>query len=107
VIFQHGITRNRSDALAIAATLAGQGFAVIAIDLPLHGLPASSPFNIENSPFGPAANERTFAVDYVNNSTGAAGPDGNADDSGTHFINLSSLLTSRDNVRQGVADLFV
>lgn len=107
VIFQHGITRNRSDALAISATLAAQGFAVIAIDLPLHGLPASSPFNIENSPFGPVANERTFAVDYVNNSTGAAGGDQVADPSGTHFINLSSLLTSRDNVRQGVADLFV
>lgn len=29
------------------------------------------------------------------------------DSSGAHFINLSSLLTSRDNLRQAVADLFV
>ena len=28
VIFNHGITRNRTDALAISATLASQGFAV-------------------------------------------------------------------------------
>ncbi len=107
VIFQHGITRNRSDALAISATLAGQGFAVIAIDLPLHGLPANSPFNIENTPFGPVANERTFGLDFMHNDDGSAGDDHVADPSGTYFINLSSLLTSRDNVRQGVADLFV
>jgi dienelactone hydrolase len=107
VIFQHGITRNRSDALAISATLAGQGFAVVAIDLPLHGLPSNSPFYIGNTPFGAIASERTFDVDYVNNESGAPGPDGIADTSGTHFINLASLLTSRDNLRQGVADLFV
>lgn len=107
VIYQHGITRNRSDALAISATMAAQGFAVVAIDLPLHGLPASNPLAIGNTPFGAVARERTFNVDYVNNTTGAAGPDGIPDDSGAHMINLTSLLTSRDNLRQGVADLFV
>ena len=107
VIFQHGITRNRSDALAISATLAAQGFAVVAIDLPLHGLPASNPLAIGNTPFGAVARERTFNVDYINNETGAAGPDGVADTSGAHMINLTSLLTSRDNLRQGIADLFV
>jgi len=107
VIFQHGITRNRSDALAISATMAAQGFAVVAIDLPLHGLPSSNPLAIGNSPFGAVARERTFNVDYINNSTGAPGPDGVADTSGAHMINLGSLLTSRDNLRQGVADLFV
>ncbi|WP_395787615.1 hypothetical protein [Aquimonas sp.] len=107
VIYQHGITRNRSDALAVSATLAQQGFVVVAIDLPLHGLPASNPLAIGNTPFGPLARERTFGVDYLNNTTGAATPDGIADDSGAHMINLSSLLTSRDNLRQGIADLFV
>ena len=108
VIFMHGISRNRTDALAIAGTLAGQGFAVIAIDQPLHGLGptgATAPFYIENTPFGPAASERTFDVDYINNTTGAAGPDGVIDPSGAHFINLSSLLTSRDNIRQATSDL--
>lgn len=107
VIYQHGITRNRTDALAIAATMAAQGFAVVAIDLPLHGLPAANPLAIGNTPFAAVARERTFNVDYVNNATGAPGPDGIPDASGTHFINLSSLLTSRDNLRQGAADLFV
>ena len=105
VIFNHGITRNRTDMLAVAATLAGQGFAVIAIDQPLHGLPAGNPFYIESTPFAPLASERTFDVDLVNNTTGAAGPDGVVDTSGTHYINLPSLLTSRDNGRQAQSDL--
>lgn len=107
VIFQHGITGNRTHALGVAATLAAQGFAVVSIDLPLHGLPASNPMAIGNTPFAALASERTFNVDYVNNESGAAGPDGVPDSSGTHFINLASLLTSRDNIRQAVADLFV
>jgi hypothetical protein len=111
VIFQHGITGNRSQALPLAATLAAQGIVVVAIDLPLHGLPPSSPLAIGNSPFGAVARERTFDVDLVNNdgSPCAGGapicPDGAVDASGTHFINLGSLLTSRDNVRQGEVDL--
>ncbi len=120
VIFQHGITRNRTDMLAISATMAAQGFAVVAIDQPLHGVsPGNSDF-ATTAPFYVAAGnpltaplvaanvrERTFDVDYVNNSTGAAGPDGTPDASGTHSINLASLLTSRDNLRQAIADLFV
>jgi dienelactone hydrolase len=110
VIFQHGITRNRSDALAIAATMASQGYVVVAIDQPLHGIYANQPvigaLNVENTPFGPIAHERHFDLDLINNTTGAAGPDGVPDGSGTHTINLSSLLTSRDNLRQATADLF-
>ena len=105
VIFQHGITRNRTDMLAVAQTLASQGYAVIAMDLPLHGVDPSNPFYIGNSPFAASASERTFNLDVMNNQTGAPGPDGNVDASGSHFINLQSLLTSRDNLREGVADL--
>lgn len=113
IIFQHGITRNRLDALAIAATAAAQGFAVVSIDQPLHGIqpaddPAfTSPFYVPLTPFAAVARERTFDVDYINNATGAAGPDGKVDPSGAHTINLTSLLTSRDNLRQATADLFV
>ena len=64
-------------------------------------------FNIENTPFGPLANERTFDVDFINNATRAPGPDGSVDPSGSHALNFASLLTSRDNVRQGIADLSV
>ncbi|SEQ03244.1 Dienelactone hydrolase [Solimonas aquatica] len=99
VIFQHGITGNRSQMLAIAPALALAGFATIAIDLPLHGLPPTSPLRISGVP------ERTFDLDVLNNTTGAAGADGTADSSGASFINLSSLLTSRDNLRQAAVDL--
>lgn len=107
VIFQHGITRNRTDMLAIADTMASIGYAVIAQDLALHGITdTTNPFYVENTPFAPLASERTFDVDYINNETGAPGPDNVIDSSAAHFINLGNLLVSRDNFRQGVADLF-
>ncbi|MCB1584596.1 MAG: hypothetical protein KDI92_16180, partial [Xanthomonadales bacterium] len=109
MIFQHGITRNRTDMLAVADTMASIGYAVVAIDLPLHGVTTtdgSNPFYIEATPFAPVSNERTFDLDLINNTTGAPGPDGVVDSSAAHYINLSNLLVSRDNIRQGVADLF-
>ncbi len=107
MIYQHGITRDRTDMLAVADTMASIGFAVVAIDLALHGITdATNPLYIENSPFGAVASERTFDVDYIDNTTGAPGPDGIPDGSGAHFINLANLLVSRDNSRQGMADLF-
>ena len=99
VIFQHGITRNRTDLLAVADTLASAGFMAVAIDLPLHGITS-----VEH-PFYQDGRERTFNVDLINNTTGAAGADGLIDSSGSHMINLSSLLTGRDNLRQSVVDL--
>lgn len=108
VVFQHGITRNRTDMLALAPTLAAAGFVVVAIDLPLHGLPLNA--NLPTcgaTTANPLATsiERTFNLDLVDNTTSAAGPDGKADCSGTHFVNLSSLITSRDNLRQAESDL--
>ena len=98
VIFQHGIGQDRTNLFAVADAFAAAGFAAVAIDLPLHGITdTASPFR--------TTTERTFDLDLVNNDTLAPGPDGRIDDSGTHFINLSSLLTSRDNVQQGIADL--
>ncbi len=99
VIFQHGITGNRSQMLALAPALAAAGFVTVAIDLPLHGLPAGHPLAV------PGTTERTFNLDLVDNATTAPGPDGSEDPSGTHFINLSSLITSRDNLRQAAIDL--
>ncbi|HET6726184.1 MAG TPA: alpha/beta fold hydrolase, partial [Gammaproteobacteria bacterium] len=99
VIFQHGITGNRTNMLAIADAFADAGFAVVAIDLPLHGITDTT------NPFYQKGHELTFDLDVQNNQTGAAGSDGKIDSSGSHFINLTSLLTSRDNLRQAVADL--
>jgi pimeloyl-ACP methyl ester carboxylesterase len=117
VIFQHGITLNRTAVLTIADTLAAAGFATVAIDLPLHGfapsntdpLRALSPSS--NAYVGPnfvnvRVAERTAGVDLVNNENEAPEPDGIVDASGTHFINLSNLITGRDNVREAVANLF-
>jgi hypothetical protein len=39
------------------------------------------------------------------NASGASGPDSIIDSTGTHFINLSYPLASRDNLRQGVVNL--
>ncbi len=113
-IFIHGITRNRTDVLAVAPALANGCQVVVAIDLPLHGVTPQSPtagFRI------PGVAERTFDVDYAVTIDDGAGncsqatanpfdltPDGVVDCSGGHFINLGSLITSRDNLRQGVID---
>ena len=75
VIFQHGITGNKEQALAIAGALALNGQAMISIDHPLHGA-------------------RDFGVSQFN-----------AEVDPTAYLNLSSLLTARDNLRQSVADL--
>jgi hypothetical protein len=106
VIFQHGITRNREDMLALADSFADYGFVVVAIDLPLHGIT-----NTADPLYATAANplyaglglpatgsiERTFDLELDT--------PGQIDPSGSHFINLTSLLTSRDNLREGTADL--
>ncbi len=99
VIFQHGLRGNRSQSAAVAAAYAAQGFVVAAIDIPLHGITDTT------SPLYQGPNERTFNLDLVNNATGAPGADGMIDPSGTHIINLTSLLTSRDNLRQAAIDI--
>ena len=112
VIFGHGLGGSRAHMLAVADAAAAVGYVVIAIDFPLHGIvpaldPALAPLYIGNTPFSAVANERTFDIDIIDNATGAPGPDGITDPSGTHTINLGSMLTSRDNSRQGQADLSV
>jgi hypothetical protein len=108
VIYQHGITEDRATMLLMADRLAGAGLAMVAIDLPLHGITPTDPFAALRAaglppPFN--AREPTFDVDYINNATRAPGPDGQVDTSGIHFINLQSLVTSRDNVRQAIVNL--
>ena len=106
-IVQHGITRNRSDALAISDAFADACFVVVAMDLPLHGITdTTNPLYCDaTKPQCIGATERTFNVDLVNNTTGAPVPDGVIDTSGAHMINLTSPATGRDNLRQAEADL--
>lgn len=111
VIFGHGLGGSRAHMLAVADAAAAVGYVVIAIDFPLHGIvpedPSLAPLYIGNTPFAGIANERTFDIDIIDNATGAPGPDGITDPSGAHTINLGSMLTSRDNSRQGQADLSI
>ena len=107
-VVQHGITGNRSQALAMADAFADQCFIVVSMDLPLHGITATSAsdpltgFHCFAPPATPnpaclGAVERTFDADL-------AAPAG-IDSSGSYFINLASPLTGRDNLRQAEADL--
>lgn len=120
VIFQHGIGSNRTALLGIAESLAADGLAAIAIDLPLHGVDVNTGLlgggvsifsGYRQVTMGNPASvwERTFGMDVVTEVTGqgpAPGPDTVADSSGVHFINLQNLAVSRDNIRQAVSDLF-
>lgn len=111
-IYQHGITRNRTDALAVAGALADAGRAVISVDLPLHGITDTSSLlyseNLEATLQAAFAGtpkegivtdmtELTFDLDVDG--------DGSIDSSGANFINLQSLLTTRDSMRQAAANL--
>jgi hypothetical protein len=114
LIFQHGITRSREDVFGVADSFGDSGFVVVAIDLPLHGITnqADPLYAAGANPLYAGLNlpatgsiERTFDLDVENNTTSAPGADGMIDPSGSHFINLTSVLTTRDNLREGVADL--
>ncbi len=117
-IFQHGVTRNRQDMLAVADALAKAGRAVIAIDMPMHGITdPANPLHADNTPLPSEERERTFDIDRIVNplaegetaEAGAptTGPDGKVDPTGVHYFNLGNLANFRDNLRQSVADLFV
>jgi Pla-1/cef family extracellular lipase len=88
VILQHGITSKKEDMLAISGVLSAFGFATVAIDHPLHG---SRGFDLLDANGNPGPD----GIDEINASTVSA----------THYMNLASLLTTRDNLRQSVADI--
>ncbi|HED33093.1 MAG TPA: hypothetical protein ENJ08_02595 [Gammaproteobacteria bacterium] len=117
VIYQHGITVHRVTMAAAADALANACLAVIAIDLPMHGLTG-----LEDNPqiaalkgVGAAGTpgsitERTFDLDLVaqdsNDNVIGLGGDQIIDSSGSHFTNFANLQNTRDNLRQAVSDLF-
>jgi len=81
VILQHGITSKKEDMLSLTGVLSLYGMATVAIDHPLHG---SRGFDLNGD-----------SIDDINASTVSA----------THYMNLASLLTTRDNLRQSTADI--
>ena len=80
-ILMHGITSKKEDMLAITGALSLAGIATVAIDHPLHG---SRGFDVNGD-----------GTDDINATTVSA----------THYMNLQSLPTARDNVRQSVSDM--
>jgi len=108
VNYQHGVTTDRSTLFAIADTFASQGFAVVAIDLPLHGITDSSN-PLFQGPGNPSPlnafgdNERHFYLDNID-AVGLPIPDGAIDD-GRQIFNISNPLNARDHIRQAVSDL--
>jgi pimeloyl-ACP methyl ester carboxylesterase len=114
VIVQHGFVTNRTLSFALTEPLNNAGYAVIAIDMPLHGIPQpeidfetispeelgailSDPNRATALLRVPGVPERTFDLDLDG--------DGNIDFSGAHSIQLGNFLVSRDNIRQHVSDL--
>ncbi len=83
VIFQHGITADKSSFFGIAGTLASAGIATVAIDHPLHG---GRGFDLDDD----------GTAEYV-----ASGDNGSA----TAYMNLASLLTTKSNLKQSISDL--
>ncbi|QUM89693.1 hypothetical protein HWV03_13220 [Moritella sp. 36] len=75
VIYQHGITSLKENILASGDKLAAKGYAILAIDLPLHG-------------------DRKLEDGTVTTPTTA-----------DVFMNFEYLPVARDNLRQSVADL--
>lgn len=134
IIYQHGITTDRSATLPLANAMAfacfdasatpptprgdRDCFATIAIDQPLHGVvPGGSLVSgltmIRDQNGQVTAGASANAIERHFNFTAnaelspvpmAAVPDG-LESSGSLFINLSNFVNSRDNLRQGVIDL--
>lgn len=92
-IYQHGLTSNRGAVLGLAPLFAAEGWAMIAIDHPLHGILPSDDWGA----FMDSTNERHFYIDMNG--------DGQLDSSGAHATPRASPATARDVRRQTVADL--
>ena len=106
VVYQHGVTQNRTEIFLTSEPLLQQGFAVVAIDLPYHGVTATDPATNPTALFRvPGTTERTFDLDLRDNANPAdLTPDGIIDGSFTNMQNLAptGLLTTRDNIREAV-----
>jgi pimeloyl-ACP methyl ester carboxylesterase len=120
LMYQHGVVVNREFMLPVADSFADAGFMVVAIDLPLHGVTNktdplyatdANPAYTGLIPPGTGSIERTFDLDLNTNSPDGfsvipgSPPDGVVDPTGSHYLNLQSPLTARDNFRESAADL--
>lgn len=99
MIYQHGITTTKETMFAFAGAMANAGVVVVAIDHPLHGQRVGE-MTLANGlvvPLGASDTDITNPFD----STSTITIDGVA----TSYLNLASLLTARDNLRQSELDI--
>ena len=86
VIYQHGITSQKETVLALAQALTSKGFAVVAIDLPMHGALAPSSLQIQAG--DSAATKSAKQAGW-----------------GQAFMAVGAPLATRTNIQQGAFDL--
>ncbi|MBK7857176.1 MAG: hypothetical protein IPJ65_00875 [Archangiaceae bacterium] len=103
VIFQHGITRFRRDALLIANSIARKGWATLAIDHPLHG-DRSFCTSAADCVVGASCTEHRCPVGGYRVATGLDAQIGTPAISGLKFSSLSNLAATRDQIRQLILD---
>lgn len=99
VIYQHGITTTKETLFAFAGAMADAGVVVVAIDHPLHGervgeMTAASGLVV---PIGASDTDIANPFDATSTLTIDGVP--------TAYLNLASLLTARDNLRQSELDI--
>jgi hypothetical protein len=89
-IFMHGIGGNKEQALGLANTLCAAGYAVIAIDQAVHGLPAGAAGSLTAPTYaGPGMGNGRPAAEWASN-----------------FFMLPSILTARTNVQTSAFNLW-
>jgi len=99
VVFQHGITRARTDFLAVANSMAKAGFATLSFDIIYHGARSWC-----------TADAQCVAPGTCNKASGQCstslvlGTDGVPAASGQRFLNVANPFATRDNIRQHVID---
>ncbi|MEO0813846.1 MAG: hypothetical protein AAFY60_13350, partial [Myxococcota bacterium] len=94
VIFGHGLGRSKSDVVSIVPTLNAAGYAVIAIDWPLHGTPSAA--SLGRAVINPTEAERPECIGT---------PEFTAEPSCYLPFLSANLGATRDGIRQGIVDV--
>ncbi len=98
-IFMHGIGGQKEQALGLANTLCAAGYAVIAIDQAVHGLPANGQLDVT----GTAVTGSLTSPLYTGPGMGNGRP---AAEWASNFFMLPSILTARTSVQTSAFNLW-